>query len=131
MRSETSSQNKFMSKTKDHITYYVQGMHCAACESLIEKAIKEKDGVSDVKASLKNKKIDVFLNDNSNSLNINEINNDLKYLGYTFTKEKPEIKPINKKQKSKSLVIAAFVILVFIIIERSGSLRSFYVSGDS
>ena len=39
MRSETSSQNKFMSKTKDHITYYVQGMHCAACESLIEKAI--------------------------------------------------------------------------------------------
>ena len=131
MRSETSSQNKFMSKTKDHITYYVQGMHCAACESLIEKAIKEKDGVSDVKASLKNKKVDVFLKDNSNPPDINEINNDLKDLGYTFAKEKPEIKPINKKQKSKSLVIAAFVILVFILIERSGSLRSFYVSGDS
>ena len=86
-----------MSKTKNQLTYFVQGMHCAACESLIEKTIKGKEGISDVKASLKNKKVEIHLNDTSKTLNVNELNNDLKDFGYTLTKEKLETKRINKK----------------------------------
>jgi len=37
-------------KIKNH-TYYVKGMHCSACELLIEKNMLELDGVKSVDAS--------------------------------------------------------------------------------
>ncbi|HLB51843.1 hypothetical protein A3F07_04265 [candidate division WWE3 bacterium RIFCSPHIGHO2_12_FULL_38_15] len=120
-----------MNKQKKHITYYVHGMHCASCESLIEKTIKGKEGVVEVNASLKHKRVEIHFNDTARAVNINDINNDLKELGYTFSKDKPDVNTFSNIQKSRSLIIAAVVILIFIIIERNGALRSFSVSRES
>ena len=44
------------------IIFKVEGMMCSGCENRVQNALKEFDGVEDVKASHTDKKVKVILN---------------------------------------------------------------------
>ncbi|MGP1450321.1 MAG: heavy-metal-associated domain-containing protein [Wolinella sp.] len=46
------------------LVFYVEGMHCPLCASMVRKALLNVDGVVSAKASLKDKKAFVEANDN-------------------------------------------------------------------
>lgn len=68
-------------------TYYVDGMHCAACETLIEKSIGNMDGVSDVSASTAKGEVQVT-HSKDKEVSIQDANHALEKHGYTLSTEK-------------------------------------------
>lgn len=125
--------------------YYVDGMHCASCEVLIEKKLKKLDGVKGVDASLdKGKVVLTYQGDTPKSTQINQI---FEENGYSFSSEKrnrEKNEPLfqkegrnliinkNKLQKYLKVVGLTFLILfLFLLIENSklGGLVS--ISSDS
>lgn len=66
-------------------TYYVDGMHCAACEVLIEKQILKEDGVESVDASTGNGEVTVnYIGDTPDPDKLNSI---FQEDGYSFSQE--------------------------------------------
>lgn len=82
--------------------FYVEGMHCSACELIIEKKLLKLDGVEGVDASLKDGKVIVHSKEDLD-YSIEDYNVTLKKLGYTAYLEKP-----TKKEQVK-LPILYFV----------------------
>ncbi len=74
--------------------FYVEGMHCSSCELLIEKKLLKKEGIKAVEASLNKGQVCVYFSEKK-SLDLDKINQEFKYLGYSFFTE-PQIKQ-NKK----------------------------------
>ncbi len=134
--------------------YYVQGMHCSSCELLIEKKLLKKSGVTAVDASLNKGEVSVYMS-NSQNLDLAEINQEFKDLGYSFF-TKPQITKIkklfynekgkwqiNKEKLStlfKTLIFASIFLLLFygldkwqlgrfISVNTSSSLSAFFVLG--
>ena len=145
-----------MSTNKDMIKkiYFVEGMHCSSCELLIERKLLKKSGIQAVDASLNKGEISVYFSD-SKSLDLAEINQEFKNLGYSFF-DKPQVNKIKKlfyKQEgkwhvNKGRLIALFKILIlagsfllvfylldkwqlgrFISVNTSSSLSAFFVLG--
>ncbi len=113
-------------------TYYVDGMHCASCEVLIEKKIKKLEGVKKVDAKLSKNKVEIEFE--GKGVEEKEINNLFKENGYAFSSKKieknndpmikiSEGKLILNKSKLKRFAlgffIALFVIALFYILENS------------
>ena len=73
-----------MKKQKNAKTIYVEGMHCASCELLIEKTIEEYPGVKKVDASLEKGQVKI-LSDKNDSVDIEKLNKEFKEAGYTFS----------------------------------------------
>lgn len=69
---------------------YVDGMHCASCEVLIEKKILKYDGVEFVDASLKDNKVRISYS--RKQPQISELNKEFQELGYKFQTKKVEKK---------------------------------------
>ncbi|MCA9397553.1 sulfite exporter TauE/SafE family protein [candidate division WWE3 bacterium] len=77
-----------MSKKKDKQSIlYVDGMHCAACEVLIEKAVKKSPGIIDAKASTARGEV-VITHDSKQSLDISTINESVQVNGYSISTSK-------------------------------------------
>lgn len=73
-------------KIKD-CTLYVDGMHCASCEVLIEKKLLRQDGIESVDASLKGNKVVInYVGDSKPDAE--SLSSDFKELGYTFSEKK-------------------------------------------
>ena len=72
--------------TKTH-TYFVEGMHCASCEVLIEKKLLEKKGVTFADASIKSKSIKIRHSVDT-IISLESLNEEFKEEGYTFSKSK-------------------------------------------
>lgn len=85
---QTQSLTSDVSRKK-HKKLYVQGMHCAACEVMIERALIKKKGVATVDASLKDNAIDLRYT-NESEVSIETLNKEFKDEGYTFSTEKVE-----------------------------------------
>src|SRR3989344_426131 len=65
------------------LEYYVEGMHCKACELYIEKQALEVKGIKKVNAVLSKNKIFIETNKNADEENIiKEINKSIKPLSY-------------------------------------------------
>ena len=77
-------------------TFYVEGMHCAACELLIEKRLKTIENVQSCKASLKNSELKIAYTDSKPT--IDSLNEAVKEFGYKFHTSAEKI-----KQKKPSL----------------------------
>src|SRR3989338_7974283 len=75
-----------MKKDLKTITYYAKGMHCAACEILLEKELKRLSTVVSVKASTASNQIDVVYQHAKPDLDI--VNQRINQHGY-FLSEKP------------------------------------------
>lgn len=73
-----------MKKHNNAQTIYVEGMHCASCELLIEKTLEEHPGVKKVDASLEKRQVKI-VSDKSDSIDIKKLNKEFKDAGYKFS----------------------------------------------
>lgn len=81
--SKGKKRNNKLNKT---CTFYVEGMHCASCEILIEKKLLKEDNISFANATLSESKVEI--NYQGTKPNLDEINEKVSSLGYEFTEEK-------------------------------------------
>ena len=74
-----------------HCTYYIDGMHCASCEILIEKKILKENLAEVVDASLSNNRVEITYRD-GHKPDINKLNDLFNKNGYNFSEKKIEKK---------------------------------------
>lgn len=114
--------------------YFVNGMHCASCEILVEKRLKETKGVKSVKASLDDGSVTVLYE--GSTPDVTEINADLSRFGYTLGSSKNE-RSINtptisltsngvsfNKTKLLALFIGIAIIIGFLMIQKSSLIQN-------
>lgn len=100
--------------------FFVQGMHCAACELLIEKKLSKHKQVNKVDAVLAKGKVYLELEENTNPDEIRgELNDLISADGYSLLSDKSQ-HSINGSEVIKALAIAAVVIGLFLLIQKLG-----------
>lgn len=118
---------------KKEVTYFVDGMHCASCELLIEKKLLREEGVAAVEASAG--KGEARLVYEGKKPNIERLNKIFARDGYTFSTQPPKIQDKDPFQKTFYLVLnfclAALLILGFIVLTQSGLAAKFVVTSAS
>ncbi len=106
--------------TKEHI-YYVQGMHCASCEILIEKKLLKIKGVKSVEASASKRQ--VIVEREGKPIKNNELDRIFKNDGYTFFEH-----PVKEQRESdgiyKNIIVAGIIIVLFLLLNRKLGLSS-------
>lgn len=103
---------------KEH-TFFVQGMHCASCEILIEKKLLETKGIKAVEASTTT--AEVTIEYSAHRPNTEGLNQIFKSDGYVFS-DRPFTK-IGEGQKEgflKTFGLAAIIIFGFLIVKKLG-----------
>lgn len=109
-----------MSSVKYNCEFLVEGMHCAACELVIEKKFSKYKGVKKVDAVLNQNKVYLELEEN---INREEIREDLSKLiepdGYRLVENRSKSK-VNYKELSFGLLISSTIVLIFFLIQKSG-----------
>lgn len=80
-------QNKSKNEQIQSCTLYVDGMHCASCEVLIEKKLLKQDGVESVDASVKDNRVMINFK-NSKKVDVNSLNTEFLKDGYQFSTRK-------------------------------------------
>ncbi|KKS26730.1 MAG: hypothetical protein UU86_C0033G0001, partial [candidate division WWE3 bacterium GW2011_GWC1_42_102] len=115
-----------MSKTTEQVLY-VEGMHCAACESIIEQRFKDKPWVKDAKASLADNKLNLQMS-SSTAVNTSELNKEFSDLGYSFSTS-PQVS--KSDVMTKAILIVALTAALFYINEKTGFLAKYTVTGTS
>lgn len=123
-----------MANIKERV-YFVEGMHCASCEIILEKNILELDGVKAVEASTNSNKVVIAYEKEYPT--VEKLNSIFKKQGYSFSEQKVNTKEglsfikknkdgnivVNKKQlKSFSITagISLIIIIVFVLLHESG-----------
>lgn len=119
-------------KNLKEYSFYVEGMHCASCELLIEKKLLKQVGVESVDASLKNCQVN-FIARRDAKIDKDLINQGLEPLGYKLT-SKPQstahaklfnigpngnirISKVRFKHILRNAAIAAGLLLIFFWVE--------------
>ncbi|OGC76128.1 hypothetical protein A2619_02100 [candidate division WWE3 bacterium RIFOXYD1_FULL_39_9] len=120
-----------MPNTDCKITYYVNGMHCAACETLIEKTINEQAGVKKVNASLANNKVEIVAENKARLPEVEKLNKEFAELGYSFHKEKAQEKKLSPEDIYKIGISVVVLLGAFIFIEKTGLLSKVSVNSSS
>lgn len=126
-------------------TLYVDGMHCSSCEILIERSVKKLPGVNGVKISKDRNKVEVTYNKQKPDLG--ELNSEISRFGYYASDRPTEVRSeklisynsngelkINTSKITSYLrisIIAAILLALFIMFERSGLGSSVSVSSSS
>lgn len=114
--------------------FYVDGMHCAACEILIEKKLSKKSGVNRIKASLNAKKVIIegqFEDEKDLEKLASEFTQLVQKEGYKVLVNNPG------KQKAKwedfiyAIPIGVGTIMLFIILQKLGIVNLVNTSGGS
>ena len=105
-------------------TYFVKGMHCAACEILVEKKLLEITGIKSVEVSTANGKAIIEYDNEKPS--IETLNTIFKENNYSFFNNAYETKTelqnsTNEKPLSKTLIaftISLCIVVVFLFLEK-------------
>ena len=125
-------------KIKEH-TYFVQGMHCASCEILIEKKLLELEGIKSVEA--KASKGEVLIEHEGELPSTETLNKIFKKENYVFSNRKIEVSDgFNGKEFLITFGMGLLIILLFIgliklglsgliNVNSSSSLITFFVFG--
>ena len=103
-------------KNNQSCTLYVAGMHCSACEVLLEKNLKKFDGVVNVDADISKKVVEVEFTQ-GNAPDISKINERFKELGYTFSDEPIGEGSLNYQNSVQVAGVFIFLILTFVILQ--------------
>ncbi|MDO9231172.1 MAG: sulfite exporter TauE/SafE family protein [bacterium] len=105
---------------------YIKGMHCVACEKILEDELIHIPFVKEVKADRKKGEVEIRYGDKEpNTLAIKEM---IKKIGYEAFEEKPENN--NKEEKTtfmqwlKAVIIVAIILVVFRIFQDAGIVDS-------
>lgn len=111
--------------------FYVSGMHCAACEILIEKKLSKHENVKTAKASLNTQKVVIETEGSDIDLYIlrSVLNDSIKEAGYELLNDKPVSSQINKKEILIGFFIASLFAGLFIILQKLGVVN--LLSADS
>jgi len=113
--------------------FYVDGMHCAACEILIEKKLTNHSKVKKVKASLSKEKIIVEGNFEDEE-NIEELAKELSSFvekeGYKVTLKK-SIKKSNLDDFIFAVPIGLTIIILFILSQKLGLINFINTAGET
>ncbi len=103
-------------------TYFAKGMHCAACEILIEKKLLKIEGVASVEASTSNGKVTIEYE--AQKPNIEALNIIFKKDNYTFFENQPAITGDTKKEAMNptllGFTITAIIIVLFLLLDKAG-----------
>jgi sulfite exporter TauE/SafE/copper chaperone CopZ len=100
---------------------YVDGMHCAACEVLIEKKLRKVDGVEFVDARLSSGRVIVKGHTDKSAQELaEEFTTLVEKDGYTLHTEKQSKKRVNWMDFAYALPISLTVILIYIILQKTG-----------
>jgi sulfite exporter TauE/SafE/copper chaperone CopZ len=120
--------------SQEHI-YSVKGMHCAACEVLIEKKLLEIPGVKAVDASTADGK--AIIEYEGEKPNIATLNNIFQKDNYTFSDSQFVGKENVSENSGKGnpmlfgLAIAAVIIMAFLLLDKLGISGLFNISSKS
>ena len=105
-------------KIKEH-TYFVQGMHCASCEILIEKKLLELEGIKSVEA--KANKGEVLVEYGEELPSTETLNKIFKKENYVFSDRKIEVSDgFNRKEFLITFGMGLLIVLLFIGLIRLG-----------
>ncbi|MDA1316708.1 MAG: sulfite exporter TauE/SafE family protein [bacterium] len=117
-------------KKEKQCTYYVSGMHCPACEVLIEKKISKFPGVTHVDASLSKNELQVSYQKGSRK-SLDEINNALFESGYSVSDEPVGNVVFDQLTIMRAAAVFAFFFIGYLILEDSNILAQASVDGNS
>ncbi len=114
--------------------YSVKGMHCAACEVLIEKKLLEIPGVKAVDASTANGKAVIEYEGGKPS--ISTLNTIFRKDNYTFSENKFIGEEVSGKSDSANttflgFAITAVIIMIFLLLDKLGISGLFNISSKS
>lgn len=101
--------------------FHVVGMHCASCVLLTEHELKEVPGITKVKASLKEHRVEVtgdFGEQTAEEI-LNTLNPIMQEHGYSLAQEK-QIRSVNWSEFSTALPGAVLFIAFFIVLQKLG-----------
>lgn len=138
MQKNKKHQTDKKSSLKEHI-YYVQGMHCASCEVLIEKKLLEIPDIQSIEASASKGEVLIEYKDRRPSPE--KLNKIFKKENYIFSDSTKNQKEMNKNGGiGFSVFMALLIITGFLILNRLGltswvnvnsksSLPAFFVFG--
>lgn len=110
--------------------YYIQGMHCSACEMLIKQEVESLKNVDSAKVSLSKSYVEIVCNSKSDIPEHSQLNNLLKDLGYSFHSTKPK-NNLTRTDIIKMSLIALVFVLAFYTIESSGLFLKYAVTAQS
>ena len=110
-------------------TFYVEGMHCAACELLIEKRLKTIENVQSCKASLKNSELKIAYTDSKPT--IDSLNEAVKEFGYKFHTSAEKIKQKKTQTLKQALVLALLILGGFTLLEKTGIASAVSITDSS
>lgn len=115
-----------MEKKINCVEYVVDGMHCAACEVLIEDKLGKIEGVKNVKASLSSKKVEIEIEEGYSEDKILQISNkEINPDGYRVLKENSiRVKKSTLDEYFYAIPVALIFLLFFSILQSSGILST-------
>lgn len=120
-----SSNNKFKK------TFYVEGMHCNACEMLIKQDLASLNGVSDVDVSLSESSAVVTANSKRKIPDLVALNKMFKDSGYIFFDSKKDISKLSKQDFYLALGASIIFVLLFLSLDKLGVSSKISLGGDS
>lgn len=102
-------------------TFHVNGMHCNSCVILTQSELKDVQGVTDAKTSLKHNSVEVTgeFGDKPQEQVMNELSEVLKPHGYSLSLEK-EMKVTRWSDFAYAAPIALVFVAVFILLQKLG-----------
>ncbi|MBP9759463.1 sulfite exporter TauE/SafE family protein [Candidatus Dojkabacteria bacterium] len=106
-----------MNKQTKKYEFYVEGMHCPACELYVEKKLSKIKGIKTVNANLTNSKVVI---ESYNPIKLDAINPLIQDQGYKIVKTKESANPINRKELVLGLLIALVFMSLFFLLQKSG-----------
>jgi len=109
-----------------YCTLYVSGMHCAACELVIERKIKKMPRVTSVVASLKDRQVDI-----TGHVDIEQLNEEFSELGYSFSSNAMGQTQLNFKNLFTAVIVLIFLTVIYLVIEDTKILARFSVTKSS
>ncbi|MFA6250096.1 MAG: sulfite exporter TauE/SafE family protein [Candidatus Shapirobacteria bacterium] len=115
-------------------TLYVKGMHCAACETLIEKRLKEIEGVKEAVVRLTKETAEIR-QQKDKIIRVRVLNDLFKDDGYQFsTTPFSRLNRVNGKESTGiigAMLTAGLLIIGYLIMAKSGLASAVTVNGQS
>jgi uncharacterized protein len=121
MSNKTNPKNNSGANDLIKCEFYVEGMHCAACELLIEKKLAKYQGIKNVDAKLTEGKVHLQL---TTDVNQDELRADLNKLiepdGYQLLAEKSDLQKNIVQEFSVGFIIAGTIMGLFLLVQKLG-----------
>jgi len=117
-----------LSVLREHL-YFVEGMHCASCEVLIERKLLDMKGIKSVEA--KTSKGEVLIEYAGEKPKAKLLNSIFKKENYIFSDEPMVDKPLTGNNLSTIILISLLLIIGFLFLNRLGLSRLVNVNSKS